>query len=112
MRLDSSDSAKYPWSVGVYGMRDHGFREDTFALGPASFFSHGLVRGLAIAATGVAANSTNAQILAALQTCVANANCTAYAKPGVPRVALMPTRANIDGLDVLNFTKKLFWLFK
>ena len=73
-----------------------------FALGPASFFSHGLVRGVSIAATGLAnyPASTNAQILAALQTCVTNANCNAFAAPGVPRAAVVPTRANIDGLDV------------
>ena len=74
LRLDSSDSAKYPWSVGLYGMRDHGFREDTFALGPASFFSYGLVRGVSLESTGLGAASTNAQILAALQTCVINEN--------------------------------------
>ena len=45
VRLDSSDSVKYPWSVGVYGMRDHGFREDVFALGPASFLTWFSKRG-------------------------------------------------------------------
>ena len=53
LRLDSSDSAKYPWSIGAYGMRDHGFREDTFALGPDSMFSDFLVKTLAILSTGL-----------------------------------------------------------
>ncbi len=114
LRLDSSDSAKYPWSIGAYGMRDHGFREDTFALGPASFFSHGLVRGVSIASTaaqGITAQSTSEDIVAALNVCVTNGNCTAYAKPAagpnaaVPRAAILPSRAVIDGLDVQNFIK-------
>ncbi len=115
VRLDSSDSAKYPWSVGLYGMRDHGFREDTFALGPDSFFSNFLVRTLAVLGTGLnPATATDAQIDAALAACVQSANCAAIGAPpnpakgtpAIPRSAL-PAPANqrvfIDALDLKNF---------
>ena len=108
VRLDSSDSVKYPWSIGLYGMRDHGFREDVFALGPASFFSHGLVRGVSIASTaalGITPASTSAQILKALQDCESAGTCAAFAAPGVPRAAVVPTRATIDQIDINNFIK-------
>ena len=116
LRLDSDASAKYPWTVGVYGMRDHGFRQDTFATGPQSIFA-GLSRALSVFATTAAHSTTMASsyadILAALNACVASASsapCAALAAPpsaanpnGVPRAALAPARANIDQIDVNNF---------
>lgn len=120
LRLDSFDSAKYPWSVGFYAMRDHGFREDTFALGPDSFFSDTLVRNLSILGSGLnpAGTHTDAQIEAALVACVASANCAAIGAPpnpaagtpAVPRSALPAPanlRVNIDALDLANFQKSV-----
>ncbi len=116
VRLDSSDSAKYPWSVGLYGMRDHGFRQDTFALGPDSFFSDFLVRTLSILGSGLnpAGTHTDAQIDAALVACVASANCAAIGAPpnpadGTPAIprsdlpAPANARVNIDQIDLDNF---------
>jgi len=116
LRLDSSDSAKYPWSIGLYGMRDHGFREDTFTLGPDSFFSEFLVRTLSILGTGLdpTGTHTDADIISALQTCVASTTCVAYGAPpnpakgtpAVPRSVLTNgIRPTIDGLDLANFQK-------
>ena len=112
MRLDSDSSAKYPWTVGVYGMRDHGFRLDTFATGPQSIFA-GLSRALsvsAISSTNITMASSYADILAALNACVTNDNCGAFIAPPSPanatgtlRSTVMPARANIDAIDVNNF---------
>jgi outer membrane receptor protein involved in Fe transport len=112
MRLDSDSSAKYPWTVGVYGMRDHGFRQDTFATGPQSIFA-GLSRALsvsAISSTNITMASSYADILAALNACVTNDNCGAFIAPPSPanatgtlRSTVMPARANIDAIDVNNF---------
>ncbi len=117
LRLDSSDSAKYPWSVGLYGMRDQGFREDNFALGPDSFFSEGLVRTLAILSSGLSlANANTDETIAnALQHCVTQGNCSAIGAPpnaqapnGIPRSAL-PSPADqrpvVDAIDLSNFQK-------
>ena len=113
MRLDSDSSAKYPWTVGVYGMRDHGFRQDTFATGPQSIFA-GLSRALSVNATATAHSTTMASsyadILAALNACVTNDNCGAFIAPPSPanatgtlRSTVMEARANIDAIDVNNF---------
>ncbi len=116
LRLDSSDSAKYPWSVGLYGMRDQGFREDTFALGPDSFFSDFLVKTLSTLGAGLnpAAAPTDADIEAALVACVASKNCPAIGKPPNPAKGIPPTlrsdlpapanqRVYVDALDLQNF---------
>ena len=106
LRLDSDASAKYPWTVGVYGMRDHGFRQDTFATGPDSIFA-GLSKAVSVAATAAAHSTTMASsyadVLAALNACATSANCAAFAAPGVARSTVMPARANIDAIDVNNF---------
>ena len=107
LRLDSDASAKYPWTVGVYGARDHGHREDTFSTGPGSIFGVGFGKGLAVAATASAHSTTMASsyavVLAALNACVASADCAAFAKPGTLRSTVLPARANIDQIDVNNF---------
>jgi len=110
LRLDSDDSAKYPWTVGVYGMRDHGHREDTFSTGPDSIFAIGFGKGLAVAATAPAHSTTMASsyadIKTALEACVVSGDCVAYAKPGAPPVArsvVLPARTYIDQIDVNNF---------
>ena len=118
LRLDSDASAKYPWTVGVYGMRDHGHREDTFSTGPASIFAVGFGKGLAVAATAPAHNTTMASSYAvvktALEACVVSGDCVAYAKPGAPptaRSALLPARTYIDQIDVNNFvlSQTAYW---
>ncbi len=116
LRLDSFDSAKYPWSVGLYAMRDHGFREDTFALGPDSMFSDFLVKTLAILSTGLnPATATDTSIANALAACVTSGTCTAIGAPpnaalpgGVPRAALTNgLRPVVDAIDLANFQKSV-----
>ena len=116
LRLDSPDSAKYPWSVGLYGMRDHGFREDTFALGPDSMFSDFLVKTLAILSTELnPATATDTSIANALAACVTSGTCTAIGAPpnenftgGVPRSVLTNgLRPVVDAIDVANFQKSV-----
>ena len=81
-------------------MRDHGFRQDTFATGPQSIFA-GLSKAVSVAATAAAHNTTMASsyavVLAALNACVSSADCAAFNAPGVAR------GTNINANDVNNF---------
>jgi len=131
LRLDSDPTVKMPWSVGLYGMRDHGTREDhftSFAFGVPNFISFGAGARAYIsgnnptgsmatqnltsdAASGsvtmasAAAPANQAKITTWLQNCVTSAlNCVAYQTPGLPRAAVNAARAVIDQFDVNNFS--------
>ena len=131
LRLDSDPTIKMPWSVGLYGMRDHGTREDHFtsyAFGVPNFISFGagamayirgnngapvVVNGTpvltsdaasgAITMASAAAPPNQALIGAWLQACVDNnSQCQAYGTPAVARPAVTG-RQYIDQYDVDNF---------
>ena len=115
LRLDSDPSIRTPWSVGLYGMRDHGYREDhftSFGLGVPNFISFGAGAFAYIAGNPGTAISLQTASLPAnaltigtwLQNCVTNnSQCQAYATPAVARPAITG-RQYIDQYDVNNFT--------
>ena len=115
LRLDSDPSIRTPWSVGVYGMRDHGYREDhftSFGLGVPNFISFGAGAFAYIAGNPGTAISMQTASLPAnantigtwLQNCVTNnSQCQAYALPGTARPAITG-REYVDQYDVDNFT--------
>ncbi len=110
LRLDSDPNIETPWSIGLYGMRDHGYRNDSFnsyTFGIPTF----IVAGANIAAYN-AANSSSPVTLAAssiptvatwLAGCVVSQDCQAYATPEAPRPAISG-RQYIDAQDLYNFS--------
>ena len=102
IRIDSDDSAKYPWSVGLYGARDHGYRSDNFTSFPGSV--QNVLFGFAASATAVSLAPTPANypaILAAMNTCVTSGTCQAYVTPTVARTAQMGGQF-VNANDVTN----------
>ena len=88
VRIDSDDSVKYPWSVGLYGLRDQGYREDNFTSFPQSVQNVLFGFGAAGAAVGLAPAPPNyANILSAMQACVISGDCQAYYAGGAVPVA-------------------------
>ena len=88
VRIDSDDSVKYPWSVGLYGLRDQGYREDNFTSFPQSVQNVLFGFGAAGAAVGLAPAPPNyADILSAMQACVVSGDCQAYYAGGANPVA-------------------------
>lgn len=89
VRIDSDDSVKYPWSIGLYALRDDGYREDEFTSFPQSV--QNILFGFAASANATGNMPPNpaqfGTVLSAMQACVATPNsCAAFYQPGVPRV--------------------------
>ena len=114
LRLDSDPSIRTPWSVGLYGMRDHGYREDhftSFGLGVPNFISFGAGAfayivgnpGTTISMQTASLPANALTIGTWLQNCVTNnSQCQAYALPGTARPAITG-RGYVDQYDVDNF---------
>ena len=102
IRVDSDDSVKYPWSVGVYGSRDQGYRRDEYKTFMGSVQNVAFGFAAAARAVGLAPAPANyPAILAAMNTCVTNGNCQAYVTPAVARTAQMGGQF-VNANDVLN----------
>ena len=112
IRIDSDDSVKYPWSVGLYGLRDQGYREDNFTSFPQSVQNVLFGYGAAVAAVNLA-NGTSlaptppnyAAVLSAYQTCATLGTCQAFLQGGgapVQRVAQMTGGQFVTAQDVSN----------
>ena len=112
VRIDSDDSVKYPWSVGLYGLRDQGYREDNFSSFPQSVQNVLFGYGAAVAAVNLA-NGTSlaptqgnyAAVLSAYQTCATLGTCQAFYAGGgnpVQRVAQMTGGQFVTAQDVSN----------
>ena len=132
IRIDSDDSIKYPWSVGLYGARDQGYRSDNFTSFPlsvqnalfgasANATAYNIANGFSTidGTTGVITNGASAlmptaanyaTILAGLNTCVTNANCQAYVTGGGKPAAR--GAAVIVAQDVANFTASMLGSFE
>lgn len=111
LRLDSDPTIRTPWSIGLYGMQDYGYREDhftSFGFGVPNFLAFGAgafayiqgnnpvtttVNGAPFytsdAASGsvtmpTAATPTNIGLIATwLTNCVSSGTCQAYARPAI-----------------------------
>tara|TARA_B100000989_G_scaffold232177_1_gene178940 strand:+ start:64 stop:2661 length:2598 start_codon:yes stop_codon:yes gene_type:complete len=121
LRLDSDPTIRTPWSIGLYGMQDYGYREDhftSFGFGVPNFLAFGagafayiqdnnptrtIVNGAPFytsdAASGnvtmpTAATPTNAALIATwLTNCVSSGTCQAYARPAADDSQGNPTTA-------------------
>ena len=88
VRFDSDDSIKYPWSVGLYGLRDHGYRTDEYVSGPGSLQNVVFSFAASAAAVGLAPAPANyPDILSAMEACVVSGTCEMYVRPGLKRTA-------------------------
>ena len=95
LRLDSDPTIRTPWSVGLYGMQDYGYREDhftSFGFGVPNFLAFGTGAfayiqgnpGTAITMQTAAVPANRALIETWLTNCATVAlNCQAYARPAL-----------------------------
>ena len=119
IRIDSDDTVKYPWSIGLYGSRDQGYREDEFTSFPESV--QNILFGYAASVSAVnLANGTSLApvpanypaVLAAMQTCATAGTCQAFYTNTVQRPAVFTGGQFVGQQDVDNLVQAITGKFQ